>query len=210
MDFVQLLTVRYFTEVLGMRYLKTEGNAAWFEEGLNKVVVGFYFSEIYEEGELYKAVGVLLSQNAAKTYLVVFPEALPHVDSRYFKTSGVGLVVVDPTKVDKAEVDKAVEVKIYAKPRYTTELNLGTLESVKSDIAKYIETEMKKLHEQISLELKKIENTLYEKLRVYIDQKIERSKLEARGGGESGREDGDRQRGGILDNEWVRILRSKS
>lgn len=191
MEYVKLLAIRYFTETLGMRYINTDGNVAWLEEGLNKVALGFYFTEVYEGAELYKQVGALLSLNAAKIYLAVLPEAWPFIDSRFFKSHGVGLVVVDPSRGVEG-----VEVKIYAKPRQIS-LPQIDVESLKATLLEYINTEMKK-----------VETSLFEKLRRYIDQRLEERKVEKTE--QPPKKVEERGQSQLLENEWVRILRSKS
>ncbi|MFN3804342.1 MAG: hypothetical protein ACK4SY_04745 [Pyrobaculum sp.] len=196
MEYVKLLAIRYFAETLGMRYINTDGNVAWFEEGLNKVALGFYLTEIYEGAELYKQVGALLSLNAVKIYLAVLPEAWPFVDSKYFKSHGVGLMVVDPSRGVEG-----VEVKIYAKPRQ--------ISFPQFDINKIVDSLKATLLEYINTEIKKLETSLYEKLRKYVDQKLEERRVEKREQPPKRAEE-PAERSKLLENEWVRILRSKS
>jgi len=190
---------------LGMKYAGEGGEVLWFEEGLNKVAVGIYFADLYEEAELYMRVGALMGLGASKVFLAVLPDALAFVDPRYFKTNGVGLVVVDPAK----GID-GVEVRIFAKARP------AAVEPLKIEAVKAA------LHEYLTSELKRVEESLFEKVKRYIDQRIEEVKRAlqaveearkalqaaqpARGAvAESAREPG----GDIVENEWVKILRSK-
>ena len=200
MDFVKLLLVRYFSETLGMRYVGESGNVVWFEEGLNRVAVLPYFAEVYEEAEVYKRVGELMGVAAAKVYLAVLPEAAPFVDPRYFKNQGVGLVVVDPAR----GLD-GVEIKIFAKPRPTPTADSGRLaESLRASLAEYLDAQLKRL-----------EASLYEKLRRYVDEKIEeiRRQLPASAKPETAPKPPETPPpappSSVADNEWVRILRSR-
>jgi hypothetical protein len=197
-DFAKLLVVRFFSETLGMKYVGDSGDVMWFEEGLNRVAVVAYFAEVYEEAELYKRVGELLATQAAKMYLAVLPEAAPFIDPKYFKAHGVGLVVVDPSRGPDG-----VEIKIYAKPRPAPSLNTRDIEPVKAALVEYLETQ-----------LKKIEASLYEKLRRYVDEKIEeiRRQLSAVPKQEAVAkppEPPPAPPSSIADNEWVKILRSR-
>lgn len=200
MDFVKLLLVRYFSETLGMKYVGESGSIVWFEEGLNRVAVLPYFAEVYEEAEVYKRVGELMGVAAAKVYLAVLPEAAPFVDPRYFKNQGVGLVVVDPAR----GLD-GVEIKIFAKPRPTPTADSGRLaESLRASLAEYLDAQLKKL-----------EASLYEKLRRYVDEKIEeiRRQLPASAKPETAPKPPEAPPpappSSVADNEWVRILRSR-
>lgn len=200
MDFVKLLLVRYFSETLGMRYVGESGNVVWFEEGLNRVAVLPYFAEVYEEAEVYKRVGELMGVAAAKVYLAVLPEAAPFVDPRYFKNQGVGLVVVDPAR----GLD-GVEIKIFARPRPTPTADSGRLaESLRASLAEYLDAQLKRL-----------EASLYEKLRRYVDEKIEeiRRQLPASAKPETAPKPPETPPpappSSVADNEWVRILRSR-
>lgn len=198
MDFAKLLLARFFSETLGMRYVGDSGGVMWFEEGLNRVAVVAYFAEVYEEAELYKRVGELLATTAAKMYLAVLPEAAPFVDPKYFKAHGVGLVVVDPSKGPDG-----VEIKIYAKPRPAPSLSTRDIEPIKATLVEYLETQ-----------LKKMEASLYEKLRRYIDEKIEevRRQLSAMPKQEAAiksPEPPPTTPSSVVDNEWVKILRSR-
>jgi hypothetical protein len=199
-DFVKLLLVRYFSETLGMRYVGESGNVVWFEEGLNRVAVLPYFVEVYEEAEVYKRVGELMGVAAAKVYLAVLPEAAPFVDPRYFKNQGVGLVVVDPAR----GLD-GVEIKIFARPRPTPTADSGRLaESLRASLAEYLDAQLKRL-----------EASLYEKLRRYVDEKIEeiRRQLPASAKPETAPKPPETPPpappSSVADNEWVRILRSR-
>jgi len=199
-DFVKLLLVRYFSETLGMRYVGESGNVVWFEEGLNRVAVLPYFAEVYEEAEVYKRVGELMGVAAAKVYLAVLPEAAPFVDPRYFKNQGVGLVVVDPAR----GLD-GVEIKIFARPRPTPTADSGRLaESLRASLAEYLDAQLKRL-----------EASLYEKLRRYVDEKIEeiRRQLPASAKPETAPKPPETPPpappSSVADNEWVRILRSR-
>jgi len=199
-DFVKLLLVRYFSETLGMKYVGESGSIVWFEEGLNRVAVLPYFAEVYEEAEVYKRVGELMGVAAAKVYLAVLPEAAPFVDPRYFKNQGVGLVVVDPAR----GLDD-VEIKIFAKPRPTPTADSGRLaESLRASLAEYLDAQLKKL-----------EASLYEKLRRYVDEKIEeiRRQLPASAKPETAPKPPEAPPpappSSVADNEWVRILRSR-
>jgi hypothetical protein len=197
-DFAKLLLARFFSETLGMRYVGDSGGVMWFEEGLNRVAVVAYFAEVYEEAELYKRVGELLATTAAKMYLAVLPEAAPFVDPKYFKAHGVGLVVVDPSKGPDG-----VEIKIYAKPRPAPSLSTRDIEPIKATLVEYLETQ-----------LKKMEASLYEKLRRYIDEKIEevRRQLSAMPKQEAAiksPEPPPTTPSSVVDNEWVKILRSR-
>jgi len=199
-DFVKLLLVRYFSETLGMRYVGESGGVVWFEEGLNRVAVLPYFAEVYEEAEVYKRVGELMGAAAAKVYLAVLPEASPFVDPRYFKNQGVGLVVVDPAKGPDS-----VEIKIFAKPRPAPVADLGRVaESLKASLA-----------EHLDVQLKKLEASLYEKLRRYVDEKIEEMcrQLLAPARPEAAPKPPEAPPpappSSVADNEWVRILRSR-
>jgi hypothetical protein len=197
-DFAKLLVARFFSETLGMRYVGDSGGVMWFEEGLNRVVVVAYFAEVYEEAELYKRVGELLATPAAKMYLAVLPEAAPFIDPKYFKAHGVGLVVVDPSKGPDG-----VEIKIHAKPRPAPPLDTRDIEPVKAALVEYLETQ-----------LKKMEATLYEKLRRYIDEKIEevRRQLSAMPKQEAAiksPEPPPTTPSSVVDNEWVKIIRSR-
>ena len=198
MDFAKLLVARFFSETLGMRYVGDSGSVMWFEEGLNRVAVVAYFAEVYEEAELYKRVGELLATQAAKMYLAVLPEAAPFIDPKYFKAHGVGLVVVDPSKGPDG-----VEIKIYAKPRPAPSLSTRDIEPMKVTLVEYLETQ-----------LKKMEALLYEKLRRYIDEKIEevRRQLSAMPKQEAAiksPEPPPTTPSSVVDNEWVKILRSR-
>ena len=200
MDFVKLLLVRYFSETLGMKYVGESGSIVWFEEGLNRVAVLPYFAEVYEEAEVYKRVGELMGVAVAKVYLAVLPEAAPFVDPRYFKNQGVGLVVVDPAR----GLD-GVEIKIFAKPRPTPTADSGRLaESLRASLAEYLDAQLKKL-----------EASLYEKLRRYVDEKIEeiRRQLPASAKPETAPKPPEAPPpappSSVADNEWVRILRSR-
>ena len=198
MDFAKLLVARFFSETLGMRYVGDSGGVMWFEEGLNRVAVVAYFAEVYEEAELYKRVGELLATQAAKMYLAVLPEAAPFIDPKYFKAHGVGLVVVDPSKGPDG-----VEIKIYAKPRPAPSLSTRDIEPMKATLVEYLETQ-----------LKKMEALLYEKLRRYIDEKIEevRRQLSAMPKQEAAiksPEPPPTTPSSVVDNEWVKILRSR-
>jgi hypothetical protein len=197
-DFAKLLVARFFSETLGMRYVGDSGSVMWFEEGLNRVAVVAYFAEVYEEAELYKRVGELLATQAAKMYLAVLPEAAPFIDPKYFKAHGVGLVVVDPSKGPDG-----VEIKIYAKPRPAPSLSTRDIEPMKATLVEYLETQ-----------LKKMEALLYEKLRRYIDEKIEevRRQLSAMPKQEAAiksPEPPPTTPSSVVDNEWVKILRSR-
>jgi hypothetical protein len=197
-DFAKLLVARFFSETLGMRYVGDSGSVMWFEEGLNRVAVVAYFAEVYEEAELYKRVGELLATQAAKMYLAVLPEAAPFIDPKYFKAHGVGLVVVDPSKGPDG-----VEIKIYAKPRPAPSLSTRDIEPIKATLVEYLETQ-----------LKKMEALLYEKLRRYIDEKIEevRRQLSAMPKQEAAiksPEPPPTTPSSVVDNEWVKILRSR-
>jgi len=197
-DFAKLLVARFFSETLGMRYVGDSGSVMWFEEGLNRVAVAAYFAEVYEEAELYKRVGELLATQAAKMYLAVLPEAAPFIDPKYFKAHGVGLVVVDPSKGPDG-----VEIKIYAKPRPAPSLSTRDIEPMKATLVEYLETQ-----------LKKMEALLYEKLRRYIDEKIEevRRQLSAMPKQEAAiksPEPPPTTPSSVVDNEWVKILRSR-
>lgn len=210
MDFVKLLVTRYFTDVLGMKYVEERENALLFIEGFNKVAVGVYAADFYEESELYKKVGALAGLDAVKIYLAVLPSALPYIDAKYFKNVGVGLVVVD---VDKG-VD-GVDVKIFPKPRQTSTATIDTekvLEVLRTQLLNYIESQ-----------IKRIENSLYEKLKNYIDQKIAEVKKLLTEFNQTGVEikrlqpessqtgaSQTSQPNTLLSNDWVRILRSKS
>jgi len=196
-DFVKLLLIKYFSETLGMKYVGEDNNIVWFEEGFNKVAVGLFFAEVYEETELYKRVGELIGVAASKVYLAVLPEATPFIDSRYFKTQGVGLVVVDPSK----GLD-GVEIKIFAKPRPAPSVDVGELtESLKALLMEHLE-----------VQLKKIESSLHERLRRYVDEKIEELRRQLSTSKEAGKpaETPHTSVGSVADNEWVRILRSRS
>lgn len=200
MDFVKLLLVRYFSETLGMRYVGESGSVVWFEEGLNKVAVLPYLAEVYEEAELYKRVGELMGVAAAKVYLAVLPEATPFVDPRYFKNQGVGLVVVDPAK----GLD-GVETKIFAKPRPAPAADSSRLaESLKTSLAEYLDAQLRRL-----------ETSLYEKLRRYVDERIEemRRQLPVSAKPETAPKSPEAPPpappSSVADNEWVRILRSR-
>ncbi|ABO09053.1 arcadin-2 [Pyrobaculum calidifontis] len=202
MDFPKVLLIRHFTEVLGMKYAGEGGEVLWFEEGLNRVAVGIYFTDLYEEAELYKRVGALMGLGASKVFLAVLPDALAFVDPRYFKANGVGLVVVDPAK----GVD-GVEVKIFARARP------AAVEPLKIDAVKAA------LHEYLASELKRVEESLFEKVRRYVDQRVEEVKRALQAVEEAKRaappvqraaaESAQEPRGGIGENEWVKILRSK-
>jgi hypothetical protein len=162
------------------------------------VAVVAYFAEVYEEAELYKRVGELLATQAAKMYLAVLPEAAPFIDPKYFKAHGVGLVVVDPSKGPDG-----VEIKIYAKPRPAPSLSTRDIEPMKATLVEYLETQ-----------LKKMEALLYEKLRRYIDEKIEevRRQLSAMPKQEAAiksPEPPPTTPSSVVDNEWVKILRSR-
>lgn len=198
MDFAKLLVVRFFSETLGMKYVGDSGDVMWFEEGFNRVAVIAYFAEVYEEAELYKRVGELLATQAAKMYLAVLPEAAPFIDPKYFKAHDVGLVVVDPSKGPDG-----VEIKIHAKPRPTPPLDNRDIESMKTALVEYLETR-----------LKKIEASLYEKLRRYIDEKIEelRCQISATPKQEAAAKSPEpppTTPSSVVDNEWVKILRSR-
>lgn len=195
MEFPKALLIRFFTETMGLKYLKEEGDFLWFEEGLNKVVVAAYFRDIYEEAELYKQVGALLAQDAAKTYLAALPEALAFVDVRFFKNHGVGLVVVDPSRGVEG-----VEIKIYAKPRQAS--------SSQVDVSKIAESLKAALSARIDEELKRLEKSLFEKVKAYVDQRLE--ELRRRQEVKPPEPQQARPAGPIVDNEWVRILRSKT
>lgn len=175
-----------------MKYIGESGWILLFEEGLNKVAVGVYFSEIYEEAEIYKRVGELLTKEVSKIYLAILPEATLFIDPRYFKNQGVGVVVVDPSRGLEG-----VEIKIFAKPRLTatTVADTNKFEILKSTMLEYINSQLKKLEE-----------TLYEKLKRYIDQRIEEVRRQT--GGQPPRET-QVTPGSVVENEWVRILRSR-
>ncbi|MGC8994820.1 MAG: hypothetical protein ACP5J0_05395 [Pyrobaculum sp.] len=196
MEFPKVLVIRHFTEVLGMRYAGEQDEVLWFEDGMNKVAVGLYLSELYEEGELYKRVAVLAGLEASKVYLAILPEGAVYVDPRFFKSQGVGLVVVDPSR----GVD-GVEVKIYAKARrfQAASIDAGKLaEAVKASVAEY-------LREQ----LKALEASIMEKVRKYIDQRLEEFRRAAPSVQEPPRAVQEAGGPAVLDNEWVRILRSR-
>ena len=195
MEFPKALLIRFFTETMGLKYLKEEGDFLWFEEGLNKVVVAAYFRDIYEEAELYKQVGALLAQDAAKTYLAALPEALAFVDVRFFKNHGVGLGVVDPSRGAEG-----VEIKIYAKPRQASASQV--------DVSKIAESLKAALSARIDEELKRLEKSLFEKVKAYVDQRLE--ELRRRQEVKPPEPQQARPAGPIVDNEWVRILRSKT
>jgi hypothetical protein len=195
-EFPKVLVIRHFAEVLGMRYIGEQDDVLWFEDGMNKVAVGLYLSELYEEGELYKRVAVLAGLEASKVYLAILPEGAVYVDPRFFKSQGVGLVVVDPSR----GVD-GVEVKIYAKARrfQAASIDAGKLaEAVKASVAEY-------LREQ----LKALEASIMEKVRKYIDQRLEEFRRAASPVQEPPRAVQEAGGPAVLDNEWVRILRSR-
>ncbi|MGB9705617.1 MAG: hypothetical protein ACPL3C_09220 [Pyrobaculum sp.] len=196
MEFPKVLVIRHFTEVLGMRYTGEQGEVLWFEDGLNKVAVGLYLSELYEEGELYKRVAALAGLEASKVYLAVLPEGAVFVDPRFFKSQGVGLVVMDSSR----GVD-GVEVKIYAKARQlqAASVDAGRLaEAVKASVAEY-------LREQ----LKALEASITEKVKRYVDQRLEEFRRAAPSAQEPPRAVQEAGGPAVLDNEWVRILRSR-
>jgi hypothetical protein len=179
-----------------MRYIGEQGEVLWFEDGLNKVAVGLYFSELYEEGELYKRVAALAGLEASKIYLAVLPEGAMFVDPRFFKSQGVGLVVVDPSKGLEG-----VEVKIYAKARQfqAASIDVGRLaEAVKASVVEY-------LREQ----LKALEASIIEKVRRYVDQKLEEFRRATSPVQEPPKAVHEAGGPPVLDNEWVRILRSR-
>lgn len=195
MDLARILVVRFFTETLGMKYVGESGDAIWLEEGLNKVVVGLYLSEIYEEAELYKRAGTLLALGANKTFLAVLPEALPYVDPRFFKNNGVGLVAVDPTRGADG-----VEVKIYPRARATptAQIDPAKLEELKRALMQYVDAE-----------LKRAEASLFEKIKRYVDQRLEEVKYVTRPAEKPAEETPKPPTSPISENEWVRLLRSK-
>jgi hypothetical protein len=206
-NFAKLIVIRYFTETLGMRYAGEDGDVLWFEDGLNKVAVKVYLDEVYEEAELYKRAGALLGLSAAKVYLAVLPDAVPFIDTRYFKGQGVGLVVVDPSRGPEG-----VDVKIFAKSRQ--------IHAAAADASRLAETLRADLQSYIDEQMKRVESSLYERLKRYVDQRIEElrrpaaatppsqpqtaSRAEARQGAAQDRASS------IVQNEWVRILRSKA
>lgn len=196
MDFIKLVVARYFTEVLGMKYLEEKDDVLWFEEGLNKVAVGVYVSDFYEEGELYKRINVLMGLGAVKTFLAVLPDALPYVDARHFKSIGLGLVVV--------ELDKGVEgvyVKIFPRAR-----QIQSVAAV-ADHERLVETLKAQLTAYVESQLRRIENALYERLKNYIDQRLAEFKPQPQPEPKATPPGGQQPQ--LAANEWVRILRSK-
>ncbi|AAL64081.1 hypothetical protein [Pyrobaculum aerophilum] len=194
MEFPKVLVIRHFSEVLGMKYLGESGDVLWFEDGLNKVAVGVYFSELYEEAELYKRLAALVNLNAAKIYLAILQEASAFIDPRFLKNQGIGLVVVDPTKGAQG-----VDVRIYAKARQQPVPAVNT--------EKLIEAIKAAVLEQVNNQIKALESSIFEKLKRYIDQRLEEYKGAMSGkppplppppGGSS-----------VVENEWVRYLRSR-
>lgn len=193
MEFPKALVIRHFSEVLGMRYVGESNDVLWFEDGLNKVAVYIYFSELYEEAELYKHLTAVVNLNAAKIYLAVLPEAMAFIDSKFFKSQGIGLVVVDPTRGVEG-----VDVKIYAKARqhYAPVPNSEKLiEAVKTAVL-----------EQLNAQIKTLESSIFEKLKRYIDQRLEEYKVAP-----PSKPPAPPPPGGspVVENEWVRILRSR-
>mgnify|MGYP001770628909 FL=1 len=192
MEFPKLLVIRYFSETLGMKFVGEDGDVLWFEDGLNKVAVDVYLSEVYEEAELYKRVAALAGLNAAKAYLAVLPDALAFVDPRFFKNQGIGLVLVDPAR--------GVEIKIYAKARQA--------QAPVVDASKVAEAVKAAVLESLKAEIKGLEAALLEKLKKYVDQRLEEFRRQA-----ASQEPSQPERQAeapALDNEWVRILRSRS
>ncbi|WP_281011706.1 hypothetical protein [Pyrobaculum neutrophilum] len=192
-DLPKLLLVKFFSETLGMRYAGESGWVLLFDEGLNRVAVGVYLAEVYEEAEMYKRVGELLGLGASKIFLAVLPEAMPFVDPRYFKSQGLGLVVVDPSKGPEG-----VEIKIFAKPRPTPQADLGRADAVRTALMEYVNSQLKKLEE-----------TLYEKLKRYVDQRLEEIKRRETTPESPRAEPQPAAPSSVAENEWVRILRSR-
>ncbi|MEM0277235.1 hypothetical protein [Pyrobaculum sp.] len=192
MEFPKLLVIRYFSETLGMKFVGEEGDVLWFEDGLNKVAVDVYLSEVYEETELYKRVAALAGLNAAKTYLAVLPDGSAFVDPRFFKNQGIGLVLVDPAG--------GVEIKIYAKARQA--------QVPVVDVNKVAEAVKAAVLESLKAEIKGLEAALLDKLKKYVDQRLEEFRRQAASQAPSQPE--RQTEAPALDNEWVRILRSRS
>lgn len=189
----RLLLLKFLAEAMGMRLIEERPGLLLLQEGLNRVAVRALFAEIYEEAELYKAAGEALATVAEKAYLAVLPPATPYLDSRYLKSQGLGLIVVDPSKGPEG-----VEVRLHARPR--------PLGGPPSD-PKALESLRAALWESLRGELKRLEEALYERIKLYIDRRLEELRRQAVQ--ETHRQEPPRPSGGLLDNEWVRVLRER-
>lgn len=191
----RLLLLRFLAEAMGMRLVEERPGLLLLQEGFNRVAVRMLFSDVYEEAELYKAAGEALAAAAEKAYLAVLPPATPFLDSRYLKGQGLGLIVVDPSRGPEG-----VEVRLHARPRQsgTPSADPKALEGLRSS-----------LWEALQGELRRLEASLYERLKAYVDRRLEELKRQA---AQEVREPPRREPaagGSLADNEWVRVLRER-
>lgn len=197
MEIARYLLIRYLSEVLGFRLDSEKDDYLVLYDGGNKVVVKIYFTDLYEEVEIYKRINELLQQDYDKAFIAVMRDALPLVDPKHMRSLGVGLISVDPSR----GLD-GVEVKIQAKarPKQIAQLDLSKiLSAVNAAVA-----------EAMSREGKRIEEEVFNKVKIYVDKALEDLRRELAAGRPPQQAQPQQQTpASITDNEWVKLLRRR-
>jgi hypothetical protein len=203
-ELARYLLIRYLTEVLGFRLESEKDDYLVFLDAANRVLVKAYFTDIYEEAEIYKKINELLQQDCDKAYIAVAKDALPLIDPKHLKTLGVGLISVDPSKgLEGVEV----RMPARARPRPAQQI----------DIARILSAVNAAVAEAVGRESRRIEEEVFRKVKSYVDKALEdvRRELAALS---------DRQvpparpaqraeaqsPPSITDNEWVKLLRRRA
>ncbi|MEL9991764.1 MAG: hypothetical protein QXP98_05730 [Thermoproteus sp.] len=204
MELARYLLIRFLTEVLGFRLESERDDYLSLYDGGNKVIVRTYFTDIYEESEIYKKINELLQQDCDKAFLAVLKDALPFIDPKHLKSIGVGLISVDtPKGLDGVEI----KIQARARPRQIQQA---------VDISKILSAVNAAVAEALSRESKRLEEEIMKKVRSYVDKALEefRRELSTRWPAQQAQppqptQQAPQQVASIAENEWVRLLRRK-
>lgn len=194
MELARYLLLRFLTEVWGFRLDSESGDLISLYDGNNRVLVKTFFTDIYDEVEIYKKINELTQQDYDKAFIAVLASALFLIDPKHLRSLGIGLISVDPSKGLEG-----VEVKLPARPR-------ARPIQQRLDTAEVLDMINKVLKDTIDRELKRVEAELYNRIKEYIDRRLESLKQPATPPQQPEKPTGQQP---ILDNEWVKILRKR-
>ncbi|MEZ0247740.1 MAG: hypothetical protein ABWJ97_00575 [Thermoproteus sp.] len=202
MELARYLLIRFLTEVLGFKLESERDDYLSLYDGGNKVIVKMYFTDIYEESEIYKKINELLQQDCDKAFLAVLRDALPFIDPKHLKSIGVGLISVDaPKGLDGVEI----RIQARARPRQIQPA---------IDISKVLSAVNAAVAEALNRESKKLEEEIMKRVKSYVDRALEefRRELSMRLPTQQAQPPQSAQQAppaSIAENEWVRLLRRR-
>lgn len=199
MELARYLLIRFLTEEKGFKLDSDKGDILILYDGKNKVIIKILFLDIYEETILYKHINELMRYDFDKAYIAILPHGLPLVDPKHFRSLGLGLISVDPTRgLDGVEV--RLDAAARERPQQQ-QIDTKVLSAVNAAVA-----------EALNREIRRVEEELYNRLKGYVERELEglrRALAERQAPQQQAGAQAPPPRAPIAENEWVKLLRRR-